>query len=241
MTTPDNVEEITEPPAPEKPVLEVPNEIPAVETPAPEPTLESTPKPTPEPETSQPSTGERRLQQENAALRQARAAQQQDAMRRQAWEGAAARAQQWVQQGQMTPEQAQLVTQELQQYQEHALTQQYQLQGYAQHLTGKNNAAAHYAAKYGMSHKELMQFDSPQAMEAHAKGKSEIASLKTDMAKMKKAGVPAQKFGNEVTQPTGGELEGEALEIAVGNGTIEFTPAVAERLIKYQKSQGFGG
>ena len=225
MTTPDNVVEVPAPTDDDKPRLEAPAETPpedTVEEPAaaPEPTtprpqLEKylrrdgdEPTPEPEPTVPQPSVEEQRLQQEVATLRQQQAAQQaqqqQEALRRQAAETANARAQQYVQQGQITQEQAPLFAQELQQMTEQALTREAQLQNYAQHLEGKSNAAAQYAAQYGITHKELMQFDSPQAMEAHAKTQARVNKLEAAEAKRTKGQVPAQTFSEGVTQSAAG-------------------------------------
>jgi hypothetical protein len=83
----------------------------------------------------------------------------------------------------------------------------------------------------------LLEYDTPNEMHLAAK----IQKLEADNAEAKQARVPAQEFGGGVAQAAGGELDGEALETAVGNGTTALTPAVAKKLAEYQKSQGFGG
>jgi hypothetical protein len=204
------------------------------------PPAESSPKPEVLP---QPSAEEQRLQQEVSALRQQQTTAQQQqtmaALAQEARNNAAARAQKYVEQGQITEEQAPLFAQELEQGEAEKLQLQYQAFNWAQSLQLQTTTAADLASKYGVSHTELMQFNSAQAMEAHAKTQSRIKFLEEREAKRTKAQVPAQQFSHGVTETSAGGLEGEALELAVGNGTVEFTPAVAERLIKYQRSQGF--
>lgn len=192
-----------------------------------------------------PSARETALEQELAAARQREVAQQQAyqqaANLQSARSAAAQKAEQLVQQGQFLPEQAQQLTEYFLPYETQALQLHQQAQAYAQHLEAKNNAAAEYATKYGVPHTNLMKFDSRDQMEEYAKTQSRIKLLEEREAKRTKAQVPAQTFSPGVTEASTGELEGAALEDAVGSGAVDLTPAVVERLIRYQRSQGYGG
>jgi len=108
-----------------------------------------------------------------------------------------------------------------------------------QYTQNKTAAAQEYSQTYGIPTKDLMIFESRGAMEAHARLWQASTKNTTDIAQMKKAQIPAQTFDNG--QPAAQHLDGEALEQAVGEGTIPLTSEVTARLIAYQKRQGFGG
>ena len=207
------------------------------------PPVEPAPVAPPDQAPAVPSAREVELGQQLAAVQQREAAQQQAsqqaAIQQAARQQAAQKANQLVQQGTFLPEQAQQLTEYFLPYEQQALQLQQGAQAYAQHLTDKTNYAAKMAALFGVSHTELMDFETPQAMERHAQGQARLRAAEEKVAKLTKAQVAAQTFSPGVTGASTGELEGAELETAVGNGTVEFTPAVAERLIKYQQSQGF--
>lgn len=238
---------VVEAPAPE-PVSEAPAPVtPSVEVPVapivPEPAVQ----PYPGAAVRQPINIQehQRLQQENAALRQQQeglAAQHRaQTLRQQANEAATARSRQLVELGYFTDDQSNLVTQEIQQAYEQVLGTQQQVETQKQFFEGKANAAMYYGDQYGISPKDLMAFNTPQDMERHGLNQQEIQRLKTQVARLTKAEAPLQQFDSGVPQSSSGQLEGAQLERAVGEGSVEFTPEVAQRLIAYHKQEGFIG
>jgi hypothetical protein len=102
------------------------------------------------------------------------------------------------------------------------------------------DVALRLAETHGVSARELMKLGSTAEMERQAISDGRIAKLEAQLDAQRKGTVPPQSFDSG-QGAVGGPLEGEALEQAVGNGTVELTPEVTQRLITYQKSQGFGG
>lgn len=94
--------------------------------------------------------------------------------------------------------------------------------------------AQHYAREYGVGAATLLSYNSPQAMELAAKANSgatkEIATLREEIAAMKKEAVPVQTF--EGGAGDGAGVEGDALIKALDNGA-ELTPARMKAASKY--------
>lgn len=92
------------------------------------------------------------------------------------------------------PEQAAFATERYQAIREEAIQVQNQSYQQSQYLEGKMNAAIHYSEQYGVSAKELMQHNSPQAMEKAAQDIRRIKTLENTVSSMKQSGVPVQNF-----------------------------------------------
>jgi len=102
------------------------------------------------------------------------------------------------------------------------------------------DTALRLAETHGVSARELMRLGSTAEMERQAISDGRIAKLEAQLDSQRKGTVPPQGWDSGQGS-AGGPLEGEELEQAVGNGTVELTPEVTHRLIAYQRSQGFGG
>jgi hypothetical protein len=73
---------------------------------------------------------------------------------------------------------------------------QQQAQNSAQLAEGKLAAATHYGDLYKVSPKELIQYNSPQEMEAAAKSQQELNRLRDEVNALKRNEVPAQTFAS---------------------------------------------
>jgi hypothetical protein len=121
------------------------------------------------------------------------------------------------------PEQAAFATQRYQAIREEALQVQNQSYQQSQYLEGKMNAAIHYSEQYGVSAKELMQHNSPQAMEKAAKDIRRIKTLENTVSSMKQSGVPVQNF--ETGQSSSSRTsESKLLDSANNKSFAERTP-----------------
>ena len=193
-----------------------------------------------------PSVREQELERELATSRQREAAQrqaqQQQANQQAARQVSEQRANQLVQQGYFTQEQAQLLVQQLQPYEEKALQQEQQLGAYAQHLSDKTNVAALLATKHGVSHQDLMQFETPQSMETFAKGQAELRQVKDQISKLTKAQVPAQAFSGGVTNNAPVDDDDDDTFIArygdINSGSEYDTPKAHARAWAIQSARG---
>jgi hypothetical protein len=121
-----------------------------------------------------------------------------------------------------------------------ALDAQKQARSQVEYTERKGRAVAHYSALYGVSPTELQQFDDQGPMENYARTQKQLRDNRSEISKLRQDSVEPQTFDGGVSQ-SGGSLDGEALEQAVGEGTIDLTPEVVKRIIAHQQSQGFGG
>mgnify|MGYP003147505295 CR=1 FL=1 len=178
---------ITEPPTPEVAALT------AVETPAPG----VTPEP---PAPALPATGmsEAERFQYNQALQQNAQYAQQVEVARQA-EDSRNIAAQMVDTLGMTEEQAASVVSLVTQANQRATQAENRALLQAQHLQGKTSAAMHYSQQYSIPPQDLMVYDSPQAMENHAKLFKELHDLKQKVSAQTRAQVPVQTFDSAQT------------------------------------------
>jgi len=105
---------------------------------------------------------------------------------------------------------------------------------------GKRNAALHFGKQYGVAPSALVGFGNPQDMERYAQLLSYTGKIDKRVERVEQARVPEQHFDGG-QGATGGPMSGEALEEAVGNGTVQLTPETMRQLQDYHKSQGHGG
>lgn len=94
----------------------------------------------------------------------------------------------------LLPEQAQRIASR---HRQTILQQQQQAQQFQQQLAydqGKRNAAQHFSEKYGVPPSSLMQYDSPQAMEAAAAQAKRVKDLEDEVKKLKQGTVVPQRF-----------------------------------------------
>ena len=138
------------------------------------------------------------------------------------------------------PERATEIAQREVQMANAALDAQKQAQSQVEYVERKGRAVAHYSALYGVSPAELQQFDDQGPMENYARTQKQLRDNRSEISKLRQDSVEPQTFDGGVSQ-SGGSLDGEALEQAVGEGTIDLTPEVVKRIIAHQQSQGFGG
>ena len=226
-----------------------PPETPEVETPvADAPVADATPEPTPEPapapavpEVAAPATPSELefLRQQNQTLQNQAQQQALESQRLQLEQETQQLEVQLESQG-VLPETAVQIAQQQRQIREQSIQAQGQMQAQQAYLQGKMNAALHYGQKHGVDPQTLMLHNTPQEMENAAVQSAEISGLKAQIAQLTKDKVPAQEFSTP-SRSAGGPLDGAALEQAVGEGIVDMTPDVMQRLAAWQKSQGFGG
>jgi hypothetical protein len=132
----------------------------------------------------------------------------------------------------VAPETAAQLANQQRQVREEALGAQAQLQGQQAYMQGKMNAALHYGEKHGISAQELMQFESPQAMEMHALGQKKVSALEQEVAALKKSGVPAQTYDGNQASPVAGSTEIRLVESALGKHASERTKPESEALAR---------
>lgn len=82
---------------------------------------------------------------------------------------------------------------------------------------GKFYAALHYGQLHGIDPRELMQHNSPQAMESAAKSEAKIRLLEEQVKKLTQARVPPSSYETGQPAPAGGRSE-TAWMIAYNNG-----------------------
>ncbi len=70
-----------------------------------------------------------------------------------------------------------------------------------QNREGKVIAAMQYSQKYGVHYTELMQYDTPESMEAAAKQQQKITNLESQVSRLTKNTVPAQEFASTAQAP----------------------------------------
>lgn len=65
----------------------------------------------------------------------------------------------------------------------------------------KNTVAQGFASMFGVSYNDLIRYDSPQAMEAYARGQKDIRDLQSQVTQMKQGQVPTQQFNQPAGAP----------------------------------------
>ena len=91
-------------------------------------------------------------------------------------------------------------------------------------MVGQRNAAEHYSEQYGIPFKDIRQMATPQEMEAAGRAfasmkesKTEIDTLKAEMATLKQAQVPADQVFDDGTGSKSDEMTDEQVVAAYGN------------------------
>lgn len=98
-------------------------------------------------------------------------------------------------------------------------------QAQSQYYEGKMNAAMHYAAQHSVSPRDLMQYDSPVAMEAAAKSQSQITALQKQVTQLTQSGTPAQQLDNNRTSVTSGLTDESLVDSAMNKANSEWSDA----------------
>lgn len=213
--------------APEAPVVEP--QAPPVE-PAPEPVAEPVAAPAPDPA----------LQQQNDQLQQQLAQYKQQEMLQQVREQAQAQVTELVNAG-YTEEQAKQYANEMAQRELKYLQLGNEAAAYVRAQNQRVSEAAQVADKHGIPLTQLVSFKTRQEMEIHANSQAELKKANDRIAELEaKVGninAPPQNFVEPGAGTPGGELEGEALETAIGNGTLEMTPERMSKLVDFQRKQ----
>ena len=101
----------------------------------------------------------------------------------------------------------------------------------ASHLSKMSNGA--------IESDDLLQYDTPQAMQRAVADRTRIAELEARVTKAERGTVQAQSFDSGAQTVTG-ELSGSELEDAIGNGLVSLTPERIKKLEDYHKSIGVG-
>ena len=105
---------------------------------------------------------------------------------------------------------------------------------------GRRNAAVHFGQQYGVTPSALVSFNTPEDMERYAQLLSYQGKQERRLTSLERNQVPEQHFDGG-QGAAGGPLAGDALEEAIGNGTVALTPERVRQLQDYHKSQGHGG
>jgi hypothetical protein len=222
--------------APEAAVPEAPSEAPPVETPPVEaPLVEAPPPVAPPPSIT--SAERQRLQQAEQRLADMEAERVRGAL-----EAQTRQTQETLVNEGVPSDLADRMAQRERTLIDAALGARQQAQEETAFQAAKGRAIAHYTSGEfaGVPASELTQFNDQGPMEAHARLYKRLLNNERAVKEIKQDSVPAQSF-DAGTPQSGGELDGEALEQAVGNGDVELTPEVIKRLTAFQKTQGFGG
>jgi len=117
----------------------------------------------------------------------------------------------------LMPEQARPVAQQYRQFRQREMQLQQMAQTQQQNALGKFYAALHFSQLHGADPRELMQYDTPQAMEAAAKTQSELKTLKAEVQKLKQGRVPASTLETGQVAPVSARTESGWLD-AYNNG-----------------------
>jgi hypothetical protein len=213
----EELDQETGPEVPETPVAEQENgAAPVAEAPAPPPPPPASP--------SNANLQQQALLQQQAAMVQAESQRLQGEQARQALDKEYKDFHTQLEAQGYAPEQAAFATEKYQAIREEALQVQSQAYQQSQYLEGKMNAAIHYSEQHGVSAKELMQYNSPQAMEKAARDIRRIKTLETTVSSMKQSGVPVQNF--ETGQSSSSRTsESKLLDSANSKSFTDRTPA----------------
>ena len=114
-------------------------------------------------------------------------------------------------------EQAKPIAQQYKQFRQRELQLQQAAQNRELQNLGKFYASLHYGQAHQVDPRELMQYDSPQAMESAAKTRAEIRGLKMQVQKLTQQQVPPSTYETG-QRATVGERTETALLIAYNNG-----------------------
>jgi hypothetical protein len=140
----------------------------------------------------------------------------------------------------MDPETARWVANEVRKERRKGEQQVQQMHLLGQVEQGRRNAAVHYGGQYGVAPSALVSFNTPQDMERYAQLLAHQGKQERRLTSLERSQVPEQHFDGG-QGAAGGPLSGEALEVAIGNGTAELTPERMRQLQDYHKTQGHGG
>lgn len=100
-------------------------------------------------------------------------------------------------------EQAKPVAQQYKQFRQRELQIQQAAQNRELNNLGKFYAALHYGQVHAIDPRELMQYDSPQAMESAAKAQAKLKSLETQIQKLTQQQVPPSTYETGQPAPSG--------------------------------------
>ena len=243
VATGDSDVPISETPVPEAPPTESPTEAPTVQAPLVEtPPVETPPIVAPEPPVAAPTfdvAKQQRLEYLEQQAAQADQIYQQQQAINSLNEQARQREDSLVSEGVMPDRAKEIADRELQ-LSNAAMQAQTQASTQVEYIERKGRAVAHYSALYGVPPAELQQFNDQGPMENYARTQKQLRDNQSEISKLRQDSVEPQTFDGGISQ-SGGSVDGEALEQAVGEGTIDLTPEVVKKIVALQQSQGFGG
>ena len=98
-------------------------------------------------------------------------------------------------------------------------------QAQAQYYEGKMNAAMHYGEQHGVSPRDLMQYETPQAMEAAAKSQAQIKALEKQVTQLTQSKTPRQELDNNRTTVTSGLTDESLVDSAMNKPNSEWSDA----------------
>ena len=130
----------------------------------------------------------------------------------------------------LMPNEAAQIAQQQTMYRQQAMQAQQQAKAYAEYQQGKMNAAFHYGQQHNVSPQQLMQYDTPQAMEQAAQSQSQISSLQQQVAKLTRSQVPPQYMDNNQTTPTQGSSHDRLIDSALNKPANQWTQAEAQAM-----------
>jgi hypothetical protein len=133
----------------------------------------------------------------------------------------------------LMPEQAAQIANKERASREQAIAAQQQMTAQGEYMQGKMNAALYYAQKHSVSAHELMQHNTPQAMEAAALGQSKVSALEQQVAILKRGAVPPQDMDNNQASPSiSANTATRLVDSALAKHSSERTPAEKEALAR---------
>lgn len=135
--------------------------------------------------------------------------------------------------GQGLPEMGQQAAQQHRQTQRQVLQIQQQAKGQAEHMEGKMNAALHYAELHGVSAKDLMRYETPEAMDAFGRQNKDTRRMQARIAELEKAqGPPPQTFDVGTATPSAGSSLDRLVDSANGKAPSQRTQAERDAMAK---------
>jgi hypothetical protein len=133
----------------------------------------------------------------------------------------------------LLPEQAAAIANRERASREQAIGAQQQMTAQADYFQGKMNAALYYAQKHNVSAQELMQHNTPQAMETAALGQSKVSALEQQVAALRRGSVPPQYMDNNQASPSiSANTATKLVDSALAKHSSERTPAENEALAR---------
>lgn len=119
------------------------------------------------------------------------------------------------------PESAALIAQSQADAQKSVIQYKQQLDSQYAEQGAKLKAAAMIAKQFGVEADALMPFSTPEAMQAAARDKQELAGMRTRLSKLEQGQVPSQKFQSPSPSAAASSREKKMADYASGK---EFTP-----------------